>query len=172
MKIRRCLTGTFILLAAYCMVATVTVQAGESEAAKKLDMNIEVNKEDRDVGLKRMELLDKTLSRDLMERKRTLIRNLEQDYNQKILGLIDSIIPPVFKNKIFTHIDVNFFAPDFDVELKAAQNVSVSIILKHDGFETWASQNSSKEEAMEILKQLIAGTFKIPLDNISIVVIN
>ena len=172
MKVRRFSMNCLFLLVLFCLPLAVEIGADEGKSDKKVDMSIDINKEDRDVGLKRMELLDKTLSRDLMERKRTLVRNLEQDYNQKIKDLIDSIIPPVFKNKIFTHLDVNFFAPEFDREIQASQNIAVSIILKHDGFESWAKQNSSKEEALKILKQVIAGTFKIPFANLAILVID
>ena len=139
---------------------------------KRVDMNIGVNKEDRDVGLKRMEMIDKVLSRDLIDRKRELVRTIEKDYNQKVSGLINSIIPTLFDTKVFTNINVNFFAPDFDSEVNSSQNVSVSIIMKRDGFDTWAKQNSSEQDALNTLKQVIGNTFKIPGDNISILVVN
>ena len=56
MRIRLCLTSTFLIFAAYGLVAVGAGRAGEPESARKVDMNIDVNKEDRDVGLKRMEL--------------------------------------------------------------------------------------------------------------------
>jgi len=139
---------------------------------KKVDMNIGVNKEDRDVGLKRMELIDKSLSRDLIDRKRKLVQSIEKDYNRKVTDVINSIIPTLFKTKVFTHIDVNFFAPDFESEVKTSQKVSVSIIMKRDGFDTWARQNPSEEQALNTMKQLIGNSFKIPEENISILVVN
>ena len=139
---------------------------------KKVDMNIDVNKEDRDVGLKRMEIIDKALSRDLIERKRALIKRVEEDYNQKIMELINSIIPPMFENKVLSHVDINFFDPDFEAQVKASQKVGVSIILKRDGFDIWAKQNSSEAAAKQTLIQLIGNTLKIPEKNISLLVVN
>jgi hypothetical protein len=86
--------------------------------------------------------------------------------------MIDSIISPIFENKVFTHIDVNFFSPDFESEVKASQKVSVSIILKRDGFNTWVEQNSSEQGALKAMKQLIGNTFKTPVENISILIVN
>lgn len=139
---------------------------------KRVDMNIGVNKEDRDVGLKRMELIDKALSQDLIDRKRKLVRTMEDDFNRKVKEVINSIIPTLFDTKVFTHIDVNFFAPDFESEITSSQKVSVSIIMKREGFETWASQNPSEQEALNTIKQLIGNTFKIPGENVSVLVVN
>lgn len=139
---------------------------------KKVEVDIGINREHRDVGLKRLELLDKTLSRDLIERKRELVHDIEKDYNKKIIMLIDSIIPPIFDNKVITHIDVNFFDPDFESQIRASQKISVSLILKRDGLDTWAEQNSSKEEALSTIKQIISSTFKISDKNISVLLVN
>ncbi len=139
---------------------------------KKVEVDIGINREHRDVGLKRLELLDKTLSRDLIERKRELVHDIEKDYNKKIIMLIDSIIPPIFDNKVITHIDVNFFDPDFESQIRASQKISVSLILKRDGLDTWAEQNSSKEEALSTIKQIISSTFKISDENISVLLVN
>lgn len=147
-----------------------TGSAETNGSYKKVD--IDVNKEDREVGLKRLELIDKVLSQDMMKRKRNMVRNIESDYNEKTKKMIDSIISPIFENKVFTHIDVNFFSPDFESEVKASQKVSVSIILKRDGFNTWVEQNSSEQEALKALKQLIGNTFKTPVENISILIVN
>ena len=145
----------------------------ESESTyKKVDMNIDVNKEDRDVGLKRMELIDKALSRDLIERKRALIKRVEDDYNSKIMEIINSIIPPMFENKVLSHVDINFFEPDFETQVKASQKVGVSIILKRDGFDIWSKQNTSEAAAKQTLIQLIGNTLKIPEQNISLLVVN
>jgi hypothetical protein len=139
---------------------------------KKVDVDIGINKEDKEVGLKRMELIDKMLSRDLIERKRKLVQTIEKDYNKKISTIIDSIIPPTFDNKVLTHIDVNFFDPDFESQIRASQKAAVSIILKRDGFNYWAEQNSSASDALGKMKQLIGNTFNIPDDNISILIVN
>lgn len=139
---------------------------------KDMGLKIDVNKEDRDVGLRRMELIDKSLSRDLMERKRDLVKNLENDYNQKIADLVNKIIPPIFENMVTTHIDVNYFATDFDSEVHASQKVSVALIIKRDGFNTWVDQNPSREAAEQTLKQVINRTFKIDEENISLLILN
>ena len=139
---------------------------------KKVEVDIGINKEDKDVGLKRMELIDKVLSRDLIERKRELVQNVEKDYNRKITRLLNSIIPPIFDNKVMTHIDVNFFDPDFESQIRASQKIAVSLILKRDGFNHWAEQNLSENDALDKIKQLIGNTFKIPDENISVLVVN
>ncbi|MBF0226890.1 MAG: hypothetical protein HQK76_15700 [Desulfobacterales bacterium] len=140
-------------------------------AADSKKITVDINKEDKDVGMKRMELIDKALSPELIEKKRVLVQNIEADYNQKIKELIDSIISPIFNNKVLTHIDVNFFVSDFEVEVKSTQKVSVAIILNRDGFNTWAKQKPN-QDALKILKQLIENTFKISDKNISVLVVN
>ena len=45
----------------------------------QLEMDIGINREHRDVGLKRMELLDKMLSNDLLAKKRDHVHKVEQD---------------------------------------------------------------------------------------------
>lgn len=166
-------------LACFLLISGFAATAGFADSAQKdtdlkLDVykQVDVNKEDKEVGLKRMELIDKSLSRDLMERKRELVKELEGDYNKKIGDLVDSIIPPMFKNRVMTHIDVNYFASDFDTQVRASQKVSVALVIKRDGFNTWVEQNSSKESATQSLKQLINGTFKITQNNISILVVD
>jgi hypothetical protein len=139
---------------------------------KKVEVDIGINKEDKDVGLKRMELIDKMLSRDLIERKRELVQNVEKDYNKKIVALLDSIIPPIFDNNVITHIDVNFFDPDFESQIRASQKIAVSLILKRDGFDSWAKQNESENDALDKIKQIIGNTFKIPDENISVLIVN
>jgi len=161
----------FFIFSACIVVSDVRAEETKS-TYKKVDMNIGVNKEDRDVGLKRMELIDKSLSRDLIDRKRKLVRTVEDDYNRKVTELINSIIPTLFNTKVLTHIDVNFFAPDFESEVHTSQKVSVSIIMKRDGFDTWAKQNTSEQDALNTIKQLIGNTFKIPEENVSVLVVN
>jgi hypothetical protein len=161
-----------IFLSSAGIVSSQSHDKETKDTYKRVDMNIDVNKEDRDVGLKRMELIDKSLSRDLIDRKRKLVRTVEEDYNRKVTDLINSIIPTLFDTKVFTHIDVNFFAPDFESEVHTSQKVSVSIIMKREGFDTWAKQNPSEQAALDTIKQVIGNTFKIPSDNISVLVVN
>jgi len=170
MKKRIITIFAFTLLIAVSLGHFAPGSAETNGSYKKVD--IDVNKEDRDVGLKRMELIDKVLSQDMMKRKINMVRTLESDYDEKTKKIIDSIIAPIFENKVFTHIDVNFFSPDFESEVKASQKVSISIILKRDGFNTWVEQNSSEQEALKAMKQLIGNTFKVPVENISILNVN
>jgi hypothetical protein len=44
--------------------------------------------------------------------------------------------------------------------------------MKRDGFDTWARQNASEEQALSTLKQLIGSTLKVPGENVSILVVN
>ncbi|MGA1843381.1 MAG: hypothetical protein ACMUIS_02325 [bacterium] len=137
---------------------------------KKIEMDIGINKEDRDVGLKRMEIIDKALSPELMERKRALVHSVEQDYNTKIAQLLERLTTPIGRNTVVTHLDVNFFSPDFESEVNASQTASVSIILGRDGFDKWGAAFSSEEEAVEQLRSMITTTFKIPEEGVSIIV--
>ncbi len=172
MTTRRWTISVILLFFTAVAVISSPVCAESTSTYKKVDMNIDVNKEDREVGLKRMELIDKALSRDLIDKKRNLVRRVEADYNAKIIEILNSIIPSIFENKVLTHVDVNYFAPDFEAEVKSSQKASVSIILKRDGFDNWAKQNPSEEQAMRMIKQLIGSTFKIPDENISVLVVN
>ena len=158
-----------LFVALFFMFPTVSLADSDK---KKVEVDIDINKEDKDVGLKRMELIDKVLSRDLIERKRRLVQDVEKDYNKKLIAIVDSIIPPIFDNKVITHIDVNFFDPDFESQIRASQKVSVSLILKRDGFNTWAKQNVSEHDAIDKMKQIIGNTFKIPDENISVLIVN
>ena len=164
---------SIVVLALFFSPVTVcrAVSSGETRSEQKIDMDINVNREHRDVGMKRMELIDKTLSRELMERKRDYVQKIEQDYNQKILQLVNSIIPQVFNNKVMTHLDVNFFAADFESQISANQKVAVSIIITREGFNSWVVQNPSEQEAMHKLSGLINTVFKILPENISILIV-
>ena len=164
------ITALFLFLTPFFLFCPESSADGKTE--KKVEMEIGINREHRDVGMKRMEIIDKALSRDLVERKRELVQKIEQDYNRKIIRIINSIIPEIFDNKVMTHLDVNFFASDFESEVQASQAASVSIILARDGFDTWAAQNPSEQEALNKMKELINTTFKIPPENISILIVN
>ena len=164
---------TYLLLSFFIVMLTSFSSPSFADSSeKKIKLDIGINKEDKDVGLKRLELLDRTLSRDLIERKRELVHDIEGDFNKKIITLIDSIIPPILENKVITHIDVDFFDPDFESQIRASQKVSVSLILRRAGFDTWVEQNSSEKDALIKLKQIINSTFKIPDENISVLVVN
>jgi hypothetical protein len=133
-------------------------------------MDIGINQEDRDVGLKRMEIIDKVLSPELIEKKRSLVHAIEQDYDVKISRLLQRLTTPIGKNIVITHLDVNFFDPDFESQVHASQKASVSIVLGRDGFDKWAAAGTSEKEALNQIKRMIHSTFKIPDENISIVV--
>ncbi len=164
---------TYLLLSFFIVMLTPFSSLNFADSSeKKVEVDIGINKEDKDVGLKRLELLDRTLSRDLIERKRKLVHDIEGDFNKKIIILIDSIIPPILENKVITHIDVDFFDPDFESQIRASQKVSVSLILRRAGFDTWVEQNSSEKDALVKIKQIINSTFKIPDENISILIVN
>lgn len=164
----------FIILS--LLLAPLSLFLGQGLAQTKSDQRVEmevgINREHRDVGLKRMEIIDKALSRDLVERKLGLVGQIEESYNKKILQLINSLIPAIHNNKVMTHLDVNFLAPDFEAEVHASQKVAVSLIIQRDAFESWVEQNSSSQEAMAKIRDLLKTTFKIPVDNISILVVN
>ena len=146
--------------------------AEENRTYEKHDIAIDVNKEDKEVGLKRLELINKILSQDLINRKRSIVSNIEADYNQKVTGILNSIIPPLFGNTVFTHIDVNFFSPNFESQVEASQKISLTIILKKDGLNRLSNQYSSDQEAINAIKQLIGNSLKISDKNISVMVVN
>jgi hypothetical protein len=137
---------------------------------QKIDVDIGINKEDRDVGLKRMEIIEKALSPELIERKRLLVHTVEQDYDVKISRLLQRLTTPIGHNTVITHLDVNFFDTDFESQIYISQKVSVSVILGRDGFEKWTAGKTSEEEAINQIKLMIHNTFKIPDNNISIAV--
>lgn len=163
------LVAVSFLLPAYFFISAEC--HGQTRTEKKVEMEIGINREPRDVGMKRMELLDKMLSSELLEKKREHVHKVEQDYNNKIMEVINGIMPPVAQNKVLTHIDVNFFSPEFETEVYASKKTSVSIILRYGALKRWALQNSSEQEALDKLKELVHTTFKIPPENISITVI-
>ena len=136
-----------------------------------INMDVHVEAEDREVGLKRLELIDKMLSKDLIDRKRALVKDVEADYNKKISKLIQGMMQPVTKHTVITHIDVNFFATDFESEIQASQKVSVSVLLKKGGFADWREQFASDKEALDAIKQVISSSFAIKPEKISILLI-
>ena len=137
---------------------------------QNIKIDIDYNKEDRDVGLKRMEILDKALSPELLERKRALVNSIEQDYNFKVSTLLKRLTPTIARNTVVTHVEINFFDPGFESQVHATQKTSISIILDRNGLEKWASSENPEREAIKQIKQLIHSTFKMPEENISILI--
>jgi hypothetical protein len=126
--------------------------------------------EERDVGLKRMEILEKALSPELLERKRAFVRSRELEYNQKIETLVQRLTTNIGRNTVITHIDIDYFALDFEPRIEAEENVTVTVLLDEDGLAKWAAGKKSREAAAEEMRTLIHGAFRIPLDRITIVV--
>ncbi len=164
--------GFLILISISSLSARMCLASDGNEKAneKVTKIDIDYNKEDKDVGLKRMEILDKVLSPEILEKKRSLIHSIEQDYNGKISELLQRITTPISRNTVITHVDVNFFHTEFESEIQVSQNVSVSIVLDYNGFENWLLDKKSKEDAISQIKGVIHNTFKIPSENISILV--
>ena len=146
-------------------------QAAET-GPHRTDINIDINKEDQEVGLRRLEIIDKLLSQEMLDRKMRIVHQIEDDYTAKAKGIIDGIIPPLFDTKVFTHIEVNFFAPEFEPQIQASQKVYLSFIVKKAGFERWAKGYPSPEQALDSMEQLLSTALKIPPGNISGVLVD
>jgi len=144
---------------------------GEARAQTPTNrMILDVNPEDRDVGLKRMEILDRSLTPALIEKKNAFVRMKEEDYNRKIGELVQRLTTPIGRNTVITHIDVNFFDPGFEQQIQAEERVSVTILMDGDGFAKWAAGKGSEESARTLMQDLVSRTFKIPRDHVSIVI--
>ena len=173
MKTRLLLTISLVILMlgnwGYARQALAADDAA-SPKEQRIEMDIGFNQEDRDVGLKRMEIIDKALSPELLEKKRALVHSIEQDYEAKISRLLQRLTTPIGTNTVIAHLDVNFFDTEFESQVRASQNASVSVILGRDGFDKWANNMSSQEDALSQIKQMIHATFKIPAESISIAV--
>jgi hypothetical protein len=157
--------GTFQLLGS---VSGAEEQAG-SQATESI-MTLKLVGEDRDVGLKRMEILEKTLSPELLAKKRAYVRSREQEYNEKIGVLLQRLTTPIGRNTVITHIDVDYFAIDFEPRVQAEENITVTLLVDEDGLAKWAAGRGSREAAAEEMKALIHGAFRIPMEQITIVV--
>ena len=141
-----------------------------SQQASESSMTLKLVGEDRDVGLKRMEILEKTLSPELLAKKRAYVRSSEQEYNEKIGVLLQRLTTPIGRNTVITHIDVDYFAIDFEPRVQAEENITVTILVDEDGLAKWAAGRGSQEAAAEEMKALIQGAFRIPMEQITIVV--
>jgi hypothetical protein len=149
------------------------VSAGAEEAGNRVSestMTLKIIGEDRDVGLKRMEILEKDLSPELLARKRAYVLSREQEYNEKIGVLLQRLTTRIGRNTVITHIDVNYFAVDFEPRVQAEENITVTILVDEDGLAKWAAGRGSREAAVEEMQALIEGAFRIPAEQITIVV--
>lgn len=149
--------------------ALPAVEEGAGSPPAETRMTLEVRGEDREVGLRRMEILEKALSPELIERKRAFVRSQEQDYNEKIGLLLQRLTTNIGRNTVITHIDVDYFVVGFEQDVQAVENVHVTVLLDEDGLAKWASGKPSQEAALEEIQAMIHGSFGIPLDRIRIV---
>ncbi len=172
MTIKSLFASLFLIPALLAVSPYRDVCCAANGGSGKTDISIDVNKEDKEVGLRRMEIIDKVLSQDLLNRKMNMVRRVESEYNEKAQAIIDGIIPPVFDSKVFTHIEVNFFSPEFEAEVNANQKVYLSFILRQDGFNRWAKRYPSSHEALSSMKKLLSDSLRIPEHNISGTVID
>ena len=172
MKIKSVCSLLFLILFLCAVSSYKDVSHAANAGSEKTDINIGINKEDKEVGLRRMEIIDKILSQEMLNRKIDMVHAVEADYNEKAGEIINSIIPPIFDNRVFTHIDVNFFSPEFEAQVNANQKVYLSFIVKKAGFDRWAKSYPSSQEALETMKRLLSDALKIPLNNISGVLVD
>ncbi len=159
----------FILILVYPIVSFSTDKKSEVRD-QNIKVDIDYDKEDRDVGIKRMELLDKLLSPELLEKKRRLIQSIERDYNAKISLLLKRLTPAIANNTVITHIEVNFFDPDFESSVHATQKTSVAVILDRTGRDNWIAGAEKGQDFIQEIKKMIHNTFKISPENIFIVI--
>ena len=148
---------------------SVAAQGADHQISEST-MTLKLIGEDRDVGLKRLEILDKTLSPELLAKKRAYVRSREQEYNEKIGVLVQRLTTPIGRNTVITHIDVDYFAIDFEPRVQAEENITVTLLVDEDGLAKWAAGRGSQEAAAEQMKALIHGAFRIPMEQITIVV--
>jgi hypothetical protein len=159
------------LLGAFHLHGPVSAIAEEpGSTTTESTLTLKMIGEDRDVGLKRMEILEKTLSPELLERKRVYVRSREKEYDGKIGVLVQRLTTDIGRNTVITHIDVDYFAVDFEPRVQAEENVTVTILLDEDGLAKWAAGRASREAAMEEMQALIHGAFRIPMEQITITV--
>ncbi len=142
--------------------------AREQIENRNYKIDIAVDKEDAEVGKRRIELLDKMLSPELIGRRRKIVSQFEEDYNRKISQFLQGITSSNSKNTVITHVDMHFFDPGFKEQLEAEQDVSVSAILGRAGFDLWRDEQP-KEQALSTLRTLISTSFKIPAEHITLI---
>lgn len=149
-------------------VSDAAAQAGSQPTESS--MTLKLVGEDRDVGLKRMEIIEKTLSPELLAKKRAYVLSREQEYNEKIGVLLQRLTTPIGRNTVITHIDVDYFAVDFEPRVQAEENITVTILVDEDGLAKWAAGRGSREAAVTEMQALIQGAFRIPVEQVKIVV--
>ena len=165
------LVSFFLVLAAWLIPTTgPTAEESTERRVTETHTTLELTGEHRDVGLKRMEILEKSLSPELLAKKRAFVRSREQEYNEKIGVLLQRLTTRIGRNTVITHIDVDYFALDFEPVVQAAENITVTVLLDEDGLAKWAAGKGSQEAAVGEMQALIHGAFKIPLEQINIVV--
>ena len=154
--------GTILGLAPAYAMAQVHIK--QDDKAIKLHY-----KEDPEVGKKRLDLLDKALSPALIERRREIVRQFEDDYNQKISRFLQEITSHNSQNTVITHVDMHFFDPGFKEQIEVERDVSVAVILGRAGLDLWRKEQS-EEQAMDKLRQLIGTSFRVPAEHITLTV--
>lgn len=159
-----------MLLSLTCSISLSVLALAQADQAN-VDLDIRIDGESKEVGLKRLEIIDKYLSNELLAQKRALVAEIESDYNKKITEALKSMISPVIIPKVTTHLDVNFFSLQFDSEVKSEKHISVLTIINKSVFANWESKNNGRDNAIAALKGILATTFSIPKDKITIVVI-
>lgn len=133
-------------------------------------LTLDLQSEDRDVGLKRMEILEKSLSPELIRRKRELARALEEEYNRKIGELVQRLTTSIGRNTVITNVNIRFFDPGYEKEIQTESDVAVTVLLDPDGLSKWNRGKASEAAAIEEMRTLIHRAFQIPQDRITLLV--
>ena len=141
----------------------------EKSENRNYKISVDVNKEDAEVGKRRIELLDKVLSPELIERRREIVRHFEGDYNGKISSFLQGITSANSQNTVITHVDIKFFDPGFKEQVDVEKDVSVTAILGRGGFDLWR-KDLPEAQALDKLRQLISTSFSIPASHVILTV--
>ncbi len=156
------------------LVFWAAVQGAAPEAcfaqAQDRRLTIDLQSEDREVGLKRMEILEKSLSPEIIQRKRELARSLEEEYNRKIGELVQRLTTSIGRNTVITNVNIRFFDPGFEKEIQGVTDLSVTVLLDQDGLSKWSRGKASEAAALEEMRTLIHRAFQIPEDRITLLV--
>lgn len=162
------------LLCAGVLALWAAAQVGEPRACfgqtENRRVTIDLQSEDREVGLKRMEILEKSLSPEILQRKRDLARSLEEEYNRKIGELVQRLTTSIGRNTVITNVNIRFFDPGFEREIQGESEVSVTVLLDQDGLSKWSRGKASEAAALEEMRTLIHRAFQIPEDRITLLV--
>ena len=153
-----------IILGLTPVYAMAQVRIEQGDKAIKLHY-----KEDPEVGKKRLELLDKALSPALIERRREIVRQFEEDYNQKISRFLQEITTYNSQNTVITHVDMHFFDPGFKEQIEVERDVSVAVVLGRAGLDLWRKEQP-EQQALDKLRHLISTSFRVPAEHITLTV--